>query len=303
MKKVAAVIVTHNRLNLLIDCIDAIRNQTRKLDEIIVIDNSSTDGTNKWLQRQNDLTIITQENSGSAGGQYTGIKYAFEKKYDLIWSIDCDVIPNRTALEKLIKVYEEFNSKTKIGFLSSTIYFKDGNLAYINIPEIRDHREVFNSIYKKEPIPIITASFGSILIPRHVIKKIGFPCKDFFIWGDDVEYTLRIIKNGFIGYLILESLAEHKNEINHRDPFVNIDIRSKKFVYGLRNLVYNTILRNEIVYNSRFRGILSSLMLFIRIYKQRQEKNIFRRIEIISFLSTLFIKGLLFRPKIKFLKD
>lgn len=47
--RIAAVVVTYNRLDLLKECINSIRQQTRKLDEIIVVNNSSTDGTLEWL--------------------------------------------------------------------------------------------------------------------------------------------------------------------------------------------------------------------------------------------------------------
>lgn len=81
--KIAAVVVTFNRLELLKKCVESLRNQTHKLDEILIINNSSTDGTLDWLNQQNDLTVISQENSGSAGGQFTGIKTAYEKRVRL----------------------------------------------------------------------------------------------------------------------------------------------------------------------------------------------------------------------------
>ena len=96
--KIAAVVVTYNRLALLQECITSLRNQTRKLDEIIVVNNSSTDGSFEWLNLQNDLAVITQENSGSAGGQHTGIKTAYEHGHDWIWCMDDDCIASKNAL-------------------------------------------------------------------------------------------------------------------------------------------------------------------------------------------------------------
>lgn len=198
--RIAAVVVTYNRLDLLKECINSIRQQTRKLDEIIVVNNSSTDGTLEWLNDQKDLTVVTQENSGSAGGQYTGIKTAYKKGYDWIWCMDCDVIAETKALTNLL-TYNEY-PLDNIGFFTSTIYFKDSQLAYANIPELSDPYSVLNSIAQNNSIPIISASFGSVIFPRHVIKKVGLPSKDFFIWGDDAEYTLRIIQNGYKGYMV-----------------------------------------------------------------------------------------------------
>jgi GT2 family glycosyltransferase len=82
--KIAAVVVTFNRLELLKICITALREQTRKLDEIIVINNSSSDGSLEWFFEQNDLTLITQQNSGGTGSFHTRIKTAYEKGYDWI---------------------------------------------------------------------------------------------------------------------------------------------------------------------------------------------------------------------------
>ena len=75
-KKIAAVVPTHNRLAMLKDCITAMRGQTRKLDEIIVVNNGCTDGTGEWLASQSDLTFVKQDNLGSAGGFYAGLKLA-----------------------------------------------------------------------------------------------------------------------------------------------------------------------------------------------------------------------------------
>jgi rhamnopyranosyl-N-acetylglucosaminyl-diphospho-decaprenol beta-1,3/1,4-galactofuranosyltransferase len=61
--KIIAVIVPFSRLSLLKKCISTVTQQSRKPDEIIVINNGSTDGTESWLSQQ-PLTYYTQENLG-----------------------------------------------------------------------------------------------------------------------------------------------------------------------------------------------------------------------------------------------
>ena len=102
MDKVIAIVVTYNRRSLLSQCITALQNQTRKLDKILVINNGSTDDTEQWLQQQ-DVEFITQENLGSAGGFYTGIKKAFNSGYSWMWMMDDDGYPKEDALEKLLE--------------------------------------------------------------------------------------------------------------------------------------------------------------------------------------------------------
>ncbi len=291
--KIAAVVVTYNRLELLKQCITSLRVQTYKLDEIVVINNSSTDGTEKWLEEQKDLKYINQENSGSAGGQYTGIKETYRKGFDWIWCIDCDIIFEPDALKNLMSC-EEINDQ-KIGFLSSFIFFDNTNVSYVNIPELGYPYDLLNSIYQNKPIPILSASFGSLLIPKEIISAVGLPIKDFFIWGDDAEFTLRIISKGYKGYLVKDSLAQHKTVSNSKEPYNELSHKDLKFKFGIRNMVYVSILRNKITHNSKIRGILSGLGFVIRILKNRG-KNI--SLIFICNVIFLFLKGIFLKPKI-----
>lgn len=102
---VGIVVVTYNRLSLLKECIDALRHQTYKNFRIVIVNNGSTDGTCEWLSLQNDLIVISQENSGGAGGFYTGLKYVAEHAYDYCWFMDDDVICNVDALQELLWVF------------------------------------------------------------------------------------------------------------------------------------------------------------------------------------------------------
>src|SRR4051812_1126737 len=65
--RILAAIVTYNRMALLERCIDHVRAQTRSPDRLIVINNSSTDGTAEMLEAKG-VDYLTQPNLGSAGG-------------------------------------------------------------------------------------------------------------------------------------------------------------------------------------------------------------------------------------------
>jgi rhamnopyranosyl-N-acetylglucosaminyl-diphospho-decaprenol beta-1,3/1,4-galactofuranosyltransferase len=133
MDKVIAVIVTYNRQQLLSECITALKNQTRKVDKILVINNGSTDETSSWLQSQHDIDHISQENVGSAGGFYTGIKTAYESGYNWMWMMDDDGYPKEDALEKLMADDTEelllrncavINKEDKKSFVWKTLHYK-----------------------------------------------------------------------------------------------------------------------------------------------------------------------------------
>jgi GT2 family glycosyltransferase len=212
--KIVAVVVTYNRLELLKECIESIRNQTHKLDEIIIINNSSKDGTREWLAEQKDLIIITQENSGGAGGFYTGIKTAYKKGCDWIWCMDDDCMPQNDALYILIEASLRNNLKV-IGPL--VLDRKDHEAFAISLQikfENKTHicTQMAEMLMFNQGQVLIqgqAAFFNGVLIHKTVIEKVGLPIKELFIWGDEIEYSKRIIANGIDLYTNVEAIVYH----------------------------------------------------------------------------------------------
>ena len=211
MKKVAIIVVTFNRLLLLKEVISALRMQTYSEKQIVVVNNGSTDDTESWLRQQSDIVAISQDNSGGAGGFYTGMKYAVENGYDFCWIIDDDVITQPNALDELICSY---NKKHNIGFVCSQVVGVDGQA--MNTPTVFSKAENgcypdFCDLIKYQMIRVSSATFVSVLIPSVVIEDVGLPCKEFFIWGDDSEYTCRISRK-YSCYMSCLSSVVHKRE-------------------------------------------------------------------------------------------
>jgi GT2 family glycosyltransferase len=288
--KICAVVVTYNRCELLKRCIESLRKQTRKPDLIIVVNNGSNDGTKEWLVQQNDLIKITQENLGGAGGFYTGIKQARKDGFEWVWLLDSDVVPFNDALERIMNS-TAFNNKN-VGFLSSVVVMPNGELSYINLPYLSHEYDVVDSIVSNRNIPILTSSFGSVLISKEAVEAVGLPAKNFFIWGDDVDYTLRMISKGFLGRLIIDSKAVHYQEKNYKNPFVHMDLFDWKSKYSIRNTTYCTKQKNKVLYNSSLRGNLAALYFLIIIVKSRERISFRELIRIVLF----WLEGLFFKP-------
>ena len=118
--RVIAVIVTYNNATMLAKLIHDLLSQTYPLDQIIVVDNSSTDSTLKLLKDSfPKLSYVRMnENTGSAGGYYEGIKAAHEA-CDLIWTLDDDVRLEKNSLEKLVEGLKELDSTLKVSSVRS----------------------------------------------------------------------------------------------------------------------------------------------------------------------------------------
>lgn len=241
MKTVGILIVTHNRLKLLKEEIESIKRQTYQDYDIIIVNNGSNDGTTEWLHTQNDIISINQENIGGAGGFYTGLKYITEQKYEFCWLMDDDVECSPTSLEILIRT---FKLKPTSGFICSRVRSING--LPMNMPQIDDRK--VNGLYPMwlnyiddEIIKVRNCTFVSVLIPTKVCTEIGLPIKEFFIWGDDTEYTERI-SSKYPCFLAFKSIVTHKRQIQKAlDIITETDPhRINMHYYALRNNYLNT---------------------------------------------------------------
>jgi GT2 family glycosyltransferase len=146
--------------------------------------------------------------------------------------MDDDTIPTETALEKLINKTVILDAN-KIGFLCSKVLWIDGNPHIMNIPAVKPlvNGIPFN-IYEEENVLLAeSASFVSLLVRRDVVKTVGLPIKEFFIWADDVEYTLRITRKGFLGFYTNNSIVIHKTKANYSAS----QVYDWRFYYNVRN--------------------------------------------------------------------
>jgi len=239
--KMAAVVVTFNRKDLLRQCLQALLAQTRSLDEIIVVDNASTDGTDKMVSMEfPQVTYIRlPENTGGAGGFHEGMKLAYEKGYDWIWVMDDDAFPIPNALECLLRAEQLKDENVYV--LASAVLDPNGDVCIIHrrvfIPAKNKEQPVPLDFYRMRHFEVDTVSFVGALIRRQAIEKFGLPIKEFFIYYDDTEYSLRLRKKGYKIVTIPNSKVIHGTEkktcTNSRRDSLNW-----RFFYGHRNMIY-----------------------------------------------------------------
>jgi GT2 family glycosyltransferase len=293
MKKVGVVVVTYNRLALLKEVIKSLRNQTFTDMQIVIVNNGSDDGTKEWLETQTDITVITQKNLGSAGGFFTGTKYVVERGYEYCWLMDDDVICYPTALEELMNA---FQIDSNIGFVCSKVIGIDG-YSPMNVPQvdIRPTKNGYPNWYDKienQMIKVRTATFVSLFIPAIRIKELGLPYKEFFIWGDDSEYTERI-STKYDSYIATKSVVIHKREQQMTLSFYTEtnQVRLNLFFYMLRNSSY--IYNKNATFLQKSKQTCFFILIFFRLLLKLDFKRAF-----IIFKSRISL--LTFSPKIQY---
>jgi GT2 family glycosyltransferase len=195
------VTVAYNAVKVLPRQIDALLRQTRSLQEIVVVDNASSDGTGAMLaERYPQVTLLRMsENLGQAGGWSIGISYAaLRKQHDWIWTFDNDSVPAPEALEALLNGMEALeNADTVIGMAAPMPVHRETGTSYL--PFLwRDGFVKPSAEQARQPMWFADMVIASgCLVGRDVVEKIGLPRADFFMDFCDFEYCLRLRSHGY----------------------------------------------------------------------------------------------------------
>lgn len=234
---VCAVVVTYNRKEKLKKCIECLMNQVGVKCDIEVVNNASTDGTEEMMLSEYAIPGIYYHNTcinlGGAGGFEIGVKNATLRGYKYIWIMDDDTWPENDALYRLITAGKEMNDEW--GFLSSVALWTDGSICKANTQKKNLFKFVKGSDYDKKCSSVQFASFVSLLVKSSVVRELGLPIGEYFIWTDDYEYTGRISRQ-YKGYMIPGSKVKHAMDIHRKANIARDDIkRIDRYRFLFRN--------------------------------------------------------------------
>jgi GT2 family glycosyltransferase len=219
-----------------LETLAGIAAQSRAAETILVVDNASTDGTASAVEDAHPSVEILRlvSNTGSAGGFGAGAAWAFEHGYDWIWLLDNDSIPKQEALARLIAAHRRFPKAERPILLASKVVWIDGSILPLNVPIIkRKNLPLLYLAAQYATLSLRAAPYAGILVHRSVVERHGLPLKDYFLWEDDIEWTGRILRDGF-GVLVPDSVVCHKTPSN---PSTTADA-GPRFYYEIRNKIW-----------------------------------------------------------------
>lgn len=299
MNKVAAVVVTYNRIELLKECLGALEKQNYPCD-ILVVDNASTDETEKYISKiKNKYTNLYYKNTGAniggAGGFNFGLRWSVEAGYEYVWVMDDDCLAYSDALQKLIEADDMLNGK--YGWLASAVLWKDGHECKMNRVKLKKSFYEYLEYMQYGIVQAEQATFVSLFLKTKTIREAGLPIKEFFIWGDDIEYTRRIsVRMHLPCFIAGRSKVIHAMKENTGSNIAtDIPERIDRYKYAFRNECY--LYRQEgwkgiCYYFAKCGWNLLKIVLKSKNYK-------FKRI--IVLIKSVLI-GLMFNPRVESLK-
>lgn len=244
MERVISIIVTYNRIDLL----KAVLFEYEKMEvcpkEVLVVNNNSTDGTFEFLklwenkkEKFNKKVINLEENIGGSGGFYIGMEYALlnKKEFDWVYLADDDAFPE----ENLFRNFSEIEKKKNIGAICGrVINFENQKIDLGHRKKISNFgklKKIPEKFYKEEKFKLDLFTYVGTFINLKILEKIGNTKKDYFIYFDDTEHSLRIKKISNI-YCYPKLIIKHANQKNK-------EISSWREYYSVRN--YLDMIKNH----------------------------------------------------------
>jgi len=208
---------TWNDADVIGTALDAILHQTLSVDEIVIVDNGSADGTAQ-LEYPDLVTVIRHPvNLGTSGSVKTGLEYAHAQGYDWIWVLDADSVPRRDALELLVGLVETSGQdQDAIGVVcSSHDLTKLGQMLRGRLLTPGGPR-LPKPIEDRNYIACDSVIWRGALINVAVVERIGLPragtvgCwQDLSLDYGDTEYTYRIHRAGYRILVHCDSIIDH----------------------------------------------------------------------------------------------
>jgi GT2 family glycosyltransferase len=197
--KVAVVIPNWNGVDLIRDCLGALKKQTLR-HHVIVVDNGSIDGSNKLIKDEfPDVELLEfPNNAGFAGGVNRGIKPALNQDFDYIALLNNDAVADTKWLELLVMAMEKDD---KLGAVAAKILTQDGKMldstgdfySTWGFPFPRGRGELDQGQYDSgSNLEIFAASGGASLFRAKMFRDVGLFDERFFAYYEDTDIGFRM---------------------------------------------------------------------------------------------------------------
>tara|TARA_Y100000768_G_scaffold116572_1_gene86118 strand:- start:263 stop:1108 length:846 start_codon:yes stop_codon:yes gene_type:complete len=261
---VSVIIPTYNRKNLLKRALHSVISQTFVPQEIIVVDDGSSDRTKDWVsERFPDVRYIYQDNSGVSSARNAGIK---EAKGSWIAFLDSDDewMPNK--LEQQKRVINSFQE----AWLCHTneIWIRNG----VRVNQMKKHQKYGGDVFEN-CLDICRISPSSVLIKKEVFEMVGLfdeslkVCEDYDLWLR-ITAVLPVI---FLDQPLIIKYGGHTDQLSRVDSGIE--------KYRIKSL--EKILSSNSLSNSQSKIAISQLMKKLKIFSNGLEKrNKFKELNI-----------------------
>lgn len=265
--KLSVIIVSYNVCHYLEQCLHSVRRAMIGIQgDVWVVDNASTDGSVPYLKARFPEVhfIANTDNKGFSSANNQAIRQS-EGEYVLLLN------PDTVVAEDTLRVCLNFlDSHPDVGATGVRMLHPDGRFA----PESRrglptpftsfckmsglgtlfPNSRVFGRYYmryldpeKPNPIEVISGAFN--MIRRKALDQIGLLDEDFFMYGEDIDLSYRLLQGGWKNYYLPCLILHYKGESTEKSSYRYVHVFYEAMLiffnkhYGKRYRLLGQIIR------------------------------------------------------------
>lgn len=249
-EKVTVIIPNYNGLKFMRPCMEALRQQTCREFQVLVVDNGSDDGSVEWLKEQGIPTIFLKENTGFTGAVNVGIK-ASHTEFVLLLNNDTVAAPR--LVEELLKAIQQ----------SQRIFAVSSKMIQMHHRELMDDAGDMYSLlgwaYQRgvgrsskgynRPREVFSACAAAAIYRRKVFETIGYFDEMHFCYLEDIDVCYRAKIFGYHNRYCPTAVIYHVGSATSGSKYNGFKVRlaARNNVYlNYKNMPLGQILINSL---------------------------------------------------------
>lgn len=216
--RIAIVLLNYCNYQDTINCIHSLSQIKYTNYYIVVVDNCSPNESIDVLQRivsDKMFVLSSGKNGGFAFGNNYAIEFVRKKGFDFVLLLNNDTLVEAQFLKYLVNYVSE-NSDVGI-FTSRIMYYPEKDKIWcaggkIDWNNLRAVHYGYNEIYSGKSGFSKDVNFASgccMLIPREVIENVGKLPEEYFMYYEDLDYCVDVVKHGYKIQYVPESIIYH----------------------------------------------------------------------------------------------
>lgn len=216
---ISVIVLNWNGKDDSLECLASLQRVDYPRFNVVFCDNGSGDGSIAAVRKTfSEVQIVDNgENLGYAEGNNRGIRYALEQGADAVVVLNNDTIVDPGFLKAFADAYASLPEVGMLGAVSFH-YDKPDLIAaaggYWDPAELRTRHiasgKPVADLPSMSPFPVEYIVGCAVFIPKEVVRHVGCLDADFFLNGEDVDWSLRIGKAGYINYTVPAAKIWHK---------------------------------------------------------------------------------------------
>ena len=235
--KLSVVIVNYNVSHYLLQCVDSLSHALRGTDsEVIVVDNHSRDHSGTLL-RQDHPEVRIVENLHPLGFAKANNIAIRQSRGEYVLLLNPDTIVSESVVKGVISFLDSHPEAGSAGVrmlnadgtvapesrrgvpTPMTAFYKLSGLCGMFPNSRRFGRYYLGHLPWDSPQQIEVVSGAFCMLRTSVLKKVGLLDEDYFMYGEDIDLSYRILKSGATNWYVPETILHYKGESTHKSSF------------------------------------------------------------------------------------